>query len=143
MHEFFVQPSSIGDAVQGNANSRQSGPATATAAAASWQTLWGATPSWATNTGQPRSPPPSSARPPFLPPLPPPSPLPPSSSLPSNNSKGCFSKQRLTPRLLQYKPAKAMNELRAAKQLSPPPSEVLRLYLVTTCKQTVPSQQPR
>ena len=49
---FCLQPSSIGDAVQGNANSRQPGPATATAAAASWQTLWGATPSWATNTGQ-------------------------------------------------------------------------------------------
>ena len=47
-----VQPSSLGDAVQGNANSRQPGPSTATAAASSWQTLWGATPSWASNTGQ-------------------------------------------------------------------------------------------
>ncbi len=47
-----VQPSSLGDAVQGNANSRQAGPSTATAAASSWQTLWGATPSWASNTGQ-------------------------------------------------------------------------------------------
>ncbi|KAL3157200.1 hypothetical protein ABBQ38_001439 [Trebouxia sp. C0009 RCD-2024] len=46
-----IEPSSLGDAVQGNANSRQAGPATATAAASSWQTLWGATPSWATNTG--------------------------------------------------------------------------------------------
>ena len=38
--------------MQGNANSRQPGPSTATAAASSWQTLWGATPSWASNTGQ-------------------------------------------------------------------------------------------
>ena len=47
-----VQPSSLGDAVQGNTSGRQPGPATAAAAAASWQTLWGATPSWASNTGQ-------------------------------------------------------------------------------------------
>ena len=48
-----MQPSTLGDALQSNGSGKQSSnTATATAAASSWQTMWNASPSWASNTSE-------------------------------------------------------------------------------------------